>query len=197
MKYSGRIDSLKILLFHDLSHTYYHVEQRVKYRFQLSSFDLTLRWIVARCTYMLCNVTLLPSFSGNCFHHASCCISLFLWKLITGKLVNSEINQCSKLSSKLFQMNASNSLTQSRPLYSRNGLIALLFQPFLGEMLFLPSDLLFHNYLWLLQLYLSSHITPEIVLNITKTVKIYWYISTFFKVLMICLIFQFLRASYA
>ena len=95
MKYSGRIDSLKILLFHDLSHTYYHVEQRVKCRFQLSSFDLTLRWIVARCTYMLCNVTLLPSFSGNCFHHASCCISLFLWKLITGKLVNSEINQCS------------------------------------------------------------------------------------------------------
>ena len=40
-------------------------------------------------------------------------------------------------------MNASNSLTQSRPLYTRNGLIALLFQPFLGEMLFLPSDLLF------------------------------------------------------
>ena len=94
-------------------------------------------------------------------------------------------------------MNASNSLTQSRPLYSRNGLIALLFQPFLGEMLFLPSDLFFHSYLWLLQLYLSGHITPEIVLNITETVKIYWCISTFFKVLMICLIFQFLRASYA
>ena len=44
---------------------------------------------------------------------------------------------------------------------------------------------------------MSSHITPKIVLNITKTVKIYWYISTFFEVLMICLIFQFLRASYA
>ena len=67
MKYSGKIDSLKILLFHDLSDTYYHIEQRVKYRFQLSSFDLTLRWIDARCTYMLCNVTLLSSFSGNCF----------------------------------------------------------------------------------------------------------------------------------
>ena len=64
-------------------------------------------------------------------------------------------------------------------------------------MLFLPSDVLFHSYLWLLQLYSSGHITPEIVLNITKTVKIYWYISTFFEVLMIYLIFQFLRASYA
>ena len=93
--FPSKLNSLKILLFHDLSDTCYHIEQRVKYRFQLSSFDLTLRWIVARCTYMLCNVTLLPSFSGNCFHHASCCISLFLWKLITGKLVNTEINQCS------------------------------------------------------------------------------------------------------
>ena len=55
----------------------------------------------------------------------------------------------------------------------------------------------FHSYVWLLRLYLSSHITQEIVLNVTKTVKIYWYISTFFEVLMICLIFQFLTASYA
>ena len=72
-----------------------------------------------------------------------------------------------------------------------------MFQPFLGEMAFILLDLLFQSYLWRLRLYLSSHITPKIVLNITKTVKIYWYISTFFEVLMICLIFQFLRASYA
>ena len=64
-------------------------------------------------------------------------------------------------------------------------------------MAFILLDLLFQSYLWRLRLYLSSHITPKIVLNITKTVKIYWYISTFFEVLMICLIFQFLRASYA
>ena len=62
---------------------------------------------------------------------------------------------------------------------------------------FILLDLLFQSYLWRLRLYLSSHITPKIVLNITKTFKIYWYISTFFEVLMICLIFQFLRASYA
>ena len=62
-------------------------------------------------------------------------------------------------------------------------------------MAFILLDLLFQSYLWRLRLYLSSHITPKIVLNITKTVKIYWYISTFFEVLMICLIFQFLRAS--
>ena len=64
-------------------------------------------------------------------------------------------------------------------------------------MAFILLDLLFQSYLWRLRLYLSSHITPKIVLNITKTVKIYWYISTFFEVHMICLIFQFLRASYA
>ena len=64
-------------------------------------------------------------------------------------------------------------------------------------MAFILLDLLFQSYLWPLRLYLSSHITPKIVLNIYQTVKIYWYISTFFEVLMICLIFQFLRASYA
>ena len=64
-------------------------------------------------------------------------------------------------------------------------------------MAFILLNLLFQSYLWRLRLYLSSHITPDIVLNITKTIKIYWYISTFFEILMICLIFQFLRASYA
>ena len=62
-----------MLLFHDLSDTYNLIEQRVKYRFQLSSFDLTLRWIVERCTYMLCNATLCPDFQEIAFimHHAA------------------------------------------------------------------------------------------------------------------------------
>ena len=89
-------------------------------------------------------------------------------------------------------MYALNSFTLSRPLYIRNGKIAPLFQSFLGGMLFIKSDLLFHSYVWLVRLYLSSHITPKIILNITKkkSYKRCWYISTLFEVLIICFIFS-------